>query len=201
VDWQRRNWLLLQLPQTFENGVEVTTTLLVRVPGGPAGFLAGEAISRGAKVPSTAFDNYLRAAGPENPEQFREEWNARLQRQTTSLLLQSLDGLPDDQRRALLPVPLPATLTNERVVEAPWYAPWQDDRPETVAVPLAEWDGLEAWLDQNALAWAETRAGSDPPVSTADYWLIRDGNTMTASVIPYPTAGGGSVFDWHPTYE
>jgi len=201
VDWQRRNWLLLQLPQTFENGVEVATTLLVRVPGGPAGFLAGEAISRGAKVPSTALDSYLRSTGPDDPQQLREEWNARLQRQTTSLLLQSLDGLPDDQRRALLPIPLPPTLTNERVVEAPWYAPWQDDRQETVTVPLAEWDGLEAWLDQNAVAWAEAHAGSDPPVSTTDYWLVRDGNNMTASVIPYPTAPGGGVFDWQPTYE
>lgn len=63
---------------------------------------------------------------------------------------------------------------------------------------VTEWDGLEDCLDQNAWAWVEANAGSDPPVSPADYWLLRKANSMTASIIPYPTDWRGNVFDREP---
>lgn len=196
VDWERRNWLWLEVPQTFENGTEL---LLTSRMGPASSFAAGEVLSRAVRYPSDWLDQQLRSDAPRSQEEFEATFNSQLQKQNIVLLLASLADLPAAGQRLLVPVGLPEHMNNLRVDPAPWYMPWEEDRSYAVEVDgLAEWDAdnIRAWLEENARA-----SGLDDP---ADFWLYREANSMTANMHPFTTAGTGhrpNAQDWTPRYR
>ncbi len=200
VQWERQNWLWLQVPKTAENVVELLVTARMKPV---AQFAAGEVIDRAVERPSSWVDEQVRSLRPQAPVTFAGSFNSQLQKLNTMLLLAAL---PAEERNRMVPIALPPVLENRRTEEAPWYAPWQDDQERTVIVDsVMQWDAenLNAWLEDNARAYALQEGQVDMDVN--DYWLIAEANARTGELIPYLTDENGdgepnNAFDWQLPY-